>query len=216
VPVNQRGPNHARSAFLDLSRHEQAVADAEDGLDVAGSASIVAELPAQATEVSSEGVGSDLGVGPPQCVGDLAITDNGPGPSGEGIQEDVLARRKPYLALALTDAPVESIEFKIGDPKGSHAAATPNSVARQRDQHRIGRTCSHDDAVIPASKQGSEIRSAPRADCVTDEPTLDRRVSLRRRLFREGQSECEHAADVRTGIEPKPATVTLRELLADM
>jgi hypothetical protein len=110
--------------------------------------SIVPELPAQGAEVSGERVVSDLGVGPPQCVGNLAIADNRAGPSSEGVQEDVLARRKPYLARTLTNASVESIEFKTGDPKGSHAAARPNSVARQRDQHRLGRTCSHDDAVI--------------------------------------------------------------------
>jgi hypothetical protein len=170
APVNPRGPNRARTALLDLRRGEQAVADAEDGLDVAGAMSIVAELPAQATEVSRERVVSDLGVGPAQCVGDLAIADNRAGPSGEGIQEDVLARRKRYLARALANASVQSIKFKIGDPKGSHAAITPNSIARQRDQHRLGRTCSHDEPVISASGMAREILSVPQGGCVAEEP----------------------------------------------
>jgi hypothetical protein len=120
--------------------------------------------------VSSESVVSDLGVGPPQCVGDLAIPDNRAGPSGEGVQEDVLTWRKPYLARALTDASVEGIEFKIGDPKGSHAAITLNSIARQRDQHRLGRTCSHDERVIPSSARLGRSLSVTQCDCVTEEP----------------------------------------------
>lgn len=36
-------------------------------------------------------------VSPPERGRDLAIADRGTGPLGEGVQEDVLVRRKPYV-----------------------------------------------------------------------------------------------------------------------
>src|SRR5947209_6025583 len=81
-----------------------ALAETENRFDVARALGVVSELAAQTTEVAREGVVSDLGVGSPQRLRNLAIADHGTGPRGEGVQEDVLTRRKAYLAGPLTDA----------------------------------------------------------------------------------------------------------------
>jgi hypothetical protein len=97
-------------------RGEQAVADADDSFDVAGVIRVVPELPAQAAEVARERVVSELGFISAQGIRDLAVRDHDADPRGERIEKDVLARRKSYLVGSLTDALVESVNLKIGNP----------------------------------------------------------------------------------------------------
>jgi hypothetical protein len=148
------------SALVSGGRDE-AIAEAENRFDVAGTMRIVPELPAEATEVTGERVVSDIGVGSPQRVRDLAIAEHGAGTRGEGVQEDVLVRRKPNLARPLTDALVQGVDLKIGNPKRSHSPTTQDSIAWQRNQHRPVGMNSHDDPVIPGFR-GVSIRTPRR------------------------------------------------------
>ena len=118
-------------------RDDEAVADAENRFDVAGAIGIVPKLSAQAAEVARERVVSDLGIGSSQSFRDLAIPDHGTRARGERVQEDVLARRKPYLARSLTDPLVQSVDLEIGNSEKGHAALRTDSIAWQRDQHGI-------------------------------------------------------------------------------
>jgi hypothetical protein len=141
-----------RGLSLCLRGSDEAVADAENGFDIAGAIGIIPKLPTQAAEVACEGVVPTLGVGPPQRVRDLAIPDHCTSPRGEGVQEDVLARREPNLARPLMNALVKSVNLEIGNSEKSQAALSNDSIAWQRDQHELWMTSSHDEPVIPISR----------------------------------------------------------------
>jgi len=74
---------------------------------------------------------------PPERVRNLAISDHGTGPLSEGVEEDVLVWREPHLAGPLTDAPVQSINFKIGNPMPSDRTIR-KGIAWPRNYHRPG------------------------------------------------------------------------------
>jgi hypothetical protein len=56
----------------------------------------------------------------PKRVRDLAIRDPPAGSGGQDVQQGVLVRRKANLARALTDTPLERVDFEIGNVKRSH------------------------------------------------------------------------------------------------
>lgn len=67
----------------------------------------------------------------------------------------MLARRQPHLARPLTDALVQDIDLKIGNPEGGHATIRKEPIAWQRNQHQRGGTRSHDELVIRARERAA-------------------------------------------------------------
>lgn len=136
------------TSLLPRRRGDEAKANAANRSDITRPFRVVPEFSTQGADVARQRVIEDTGLGPPERVRKLAIGHDRSGSCGQRVQEDVLVRRKPHVAIALPDALMKRIDLKIGNPKRSHSTTGGKAIAWQRDQFRSESTCPHDEVVI--------------------------------------------------------------------
>ena len=115
---------------------------------------VVAELPTQAAQVTCQRVGPEVGLGPPERVGNVTIADDRTSPRGEGVEEHVLGRRETDRAHPFSNARVQGVDLKIAHSQGSHPGGRVNSVANQRNQFGEWGFPPHDGPVIAGQRPG--------------------------------------------------------------
>lgn len=125
-------------SLADRSRgHEDAVARADNGLDVTRPHGFIVEFHAQGPNMAGDEIVAHFRI-EPHRHGELRMADHLACSRCEQIQQVVLARGQLDQAGTTPHPVVQSINLEIADRQGGHSQIVGATVASQRDQYRAG------------------------------------------------------------------------------
>ena len=128
---------------------EDAIASANNGLDVTRPHGFIVEFHAERPNMAGDEIVVHFRI-EPHRRGELRMTDDISCSRREEIQQVVLPRGQLYRAGTPAHPAIQSINLEIANRQGGHSYIAGTTVASQRDQYRAKIDDSHDESVIPA------------------------------------------------------------------
>ena len=139
---------------------EDAIASANNGLDVARPYGFVVELHAERPNMAGDEIMWHFRI-EPHCHGELRMADDKACSRREQIQQVVLPRGQLYQADTPAHPAIQGIDLEIANRQGGHSKIAEATVASQRDQYRAKLTTRMTDPSCRSAMR--HIRRATRA-----------------------------------------------------